>query len=231
MKATSFRGHNFLYLEEGLEPYWMFEGWEHERKSREFCLREGDVVIDTGACIGGWTIPAALIGKHVYAFEPNGEYAAVLRNNVNSNFIRNVDVIQKAVWDTDTMVRFNGWTVEEVRPSSEQLIQYINIAAIAGRMYHKPEPIMQGIRIDTFCHDIHPNFIKIDTEGGELHALAGAIETIRRDTPRLMVECHKEYNRGIVEEVRRAVLGINPDYKSQIIYENETQVAHLYFEI
>ena len=47
-KVTSFRGHEFKYLDEGIDNFSFFEGWKHERLSRE-CLMDGDVFIDVVA--------------------------------------------------------------------------------------------------------------------------------------------------------------------------------------
>lgn len=46
-------------------------------------IKSTDIVIDIGACIGGFTIPAAMVARHVYAVEPL--YADELRRNVVLN--------------------------------------------------------------------------------------------------------------------------------------------------
>ena len=46
--------------------------------------------------------------------------------------------------------------------------------------------------IDAFClaHKLKPNFIKIDIEGYEWHALRGARDTLARCRPLVLVEVH-----------------------------------------
>ncbi len=81
-----FRNHEYRYYrKQGPEPIFYFTGWTSEVKLREKCLRDGEVVYDVGAHIGGWTIPAAIIGKHVYSFEPNINCTNILGNNILLN--------------------------------------------------------------------------------------------------------------------------------------------------
>lgn len=227
-RSFAFRNHAVHYIEKGLEPYHMFEGWEHESKSRDYCLRDNDIVVDVGACIGGWAIPAAVIGKYVYAFEPNREYADILRLNIHANGLNNIEVIDKAVSDIDGLVPFDGWTIESETPTEAQVTQYANIARLAERDYEPAESTTPGIKLDTFCVNIKPDFIKIDVEGQELRVIAGAAQTLA-SKPRLMIEAHKEYDKDVVGKIERAIFDINPNYTMEIIYDNEWQVADLYF--
>jgi len=207
VKQTSFRGHRFNYLEEGLEPYYMFEGWEHERNSREHCLRDNDVFMDVGACNGGWSIPAALIAKQVYAFEPEPANARILCCNALINGLTNLAVINRAVWSKDGPVEFTGWNVQNGEGAT-------------------------AVTLDTFCdeNNIIPDFIKIDVEGAEFEVIEGAKFTIKTHRPRLMVEAHKEYNPNAAPLVEQRVMDLNPGYKMSVIFDNGWQVSHLYFE-
>ena len=84
--VSYFRGHKFEYYRlRGPEPIFYFTGWTSEVKLREKCLRDDEVVYDIGAHIGGWTIPAAIVGKHVYSFEPNKDCVQILNENILLN--------------------------------------------------------------------------------------------------------------------------------------------------
>ena len=61
-------------------------------------IRPDDIVLDIGACIGGFTVPAALRCAHVYAVEPL--YAGQLRENIAFNSLENVTVLEKAIAPT-----------------------------------------------------------------------------------------------------------------------------------
>ena len=208
MRATSFRGHKFNYLDEGPEPYDMFEGWTHEAKAREACLREGDVVIDVGACIGSWTIPAAIIGKHVYAFEPNKEYCMILGKNADLNGLQNIDLIPEVIWNKNTKVVYNNWIARNGESS---------------------RPMTYAITLDTFCKDKRPDFIKIDVESAELKVIEGAQNVIRDINPRILVEVHHQYN-ITDDQIVEAILSINQDYKHSIVAQDGTQTTHIHFE-
>ena len=55
-------------------------------------LRRDDRVVDVGAGIGAFSLPASLIASHVWAVEPY--YGKLLRRNVLENQVRNVDVLE-----------------------------------------------------------------------------------------------------------------------------------------
>ena len=68
-----------------------FYGFANERRSRNMVLpilRPNDVFIDVGACIGSWTIPAAVMGARVIAYEANPDAAVILESIAEMNSIR-----------------------------------------------------------------------------------------------------------------------------------------------
>jgi protein-L-isoaspartate O-methyltransferase len=85
-------------------------------------LREGMVAIDIGAHIGEYSMVAArLVGARgqVYAFEPQGSLAEVIRWNAAQNNLRNVSVWDQAVADHAGQVQFvadrrsmGGWIAQ-----------------------------------------------------------------------------------------------------------------------
>lgn len=58
-------------------------------------IREDDTVLDIGANIGSFTLPAAKVAKKVYAVEPM--FTETLKENVELNNFENVEVIDKAL--------------------------------------------------------------------------------------------------------------------------------------
>jgi hypothetical protein len=67
-------------------------------------------------------------------------------------------------------------------------------SGLRHRIYDRPDPRIQTIRVATSTLDaVIPAdqaiaFIKIDIEGGEYHALRGAVDTIRRSHPVIVFE-------------------------------------------
>jgi hypothetical protein len=70
----------------------MFEAWDRYRIDR---IRPEDTVLDLGANIGSFTLPAAKVARMVYAVEPL--FHEELRRNVELNRFDNVEVLPYAV--------------------------------------------------------------------------------------------------------------------------------------
>ena len=139
-------------------------------------VRKGDVVLDGGAHFGGFTRTALDRGaKLVVAIEIAPENIQVLRRNFAKEMeAGRVIVYKKGVWDKDaTMVleRKNHTWADQV--------------AAAG-----PGPSVEVTTIDRIVSELRlptVDFIKLDIEGAERNALAGASETLKRHRPRLAV--------------------------------------------
>jgi FkbM family methyltransferase len=69
-------------------------------------LRSGDAVIDLGAHLGTFAIPAATLGARVVAVEGSPRNAAVLRASRQQNGLENLDVIEVVVDDGIGEVEF-----------------------------------------------------------------------------------------------------------------------------
>ncbi len=140
-------------------------------------VKEGDTVVDIGAHIGYHTLTLAkLVGEKgkVYAFEPCPEIFELLKKNVNVNCYKNVILINKAVSNSTGKQRFY---VDKTGRNS-----LINSTSIK---------MTQAIEVDTIGLDdlnIKPNLIKMDVEGGEIKALKGMNNTIKKNQFVLITE-------------------------------------------
>ena len=65
-------------------------------------IRKDDIVIDIGASIGGFSIPASKKAKYVYAVEPMT--LDLLRKNILLNERKNIDVLDVALGDGKTAI-------------------------------------------------------------------------------------------------------------------------------
>lgn len=141
----------------------------------------GGVVYDLGANAGFYAIIAAkAVGPSgmVYAFEPSPKLCERIRENVASNAFNHVEVVQAAVFKTDGEVDFG--IVGDLSVSNS-----IRAAGDSGATR------VQAVRLDTFSPQHRPpNLILIDIEGAEIDALDGALRTIQRHQPVIMVEVH-----------------------------------------
>jgi FkbM family methyltransferase len=65
-------------------------------------IKEGDIIIDAGADIGLFSVLAAFKVKEknrVIAVEPEPNNLKILRENVELNYLKNVIIVPKALYD------------------------------------------------------------------------------------------------------------------------------------
>jgi len=114
-------------------------------------IREDDIVIDIGACIGGFSIPASKKAKHVYAVEPMTP--DMLRENILLNKRENIEGLEIALGDGKA-TRLE-WLGESKTIKTKTLSEIIS-----------------------FCGGC--DFLKIDCEGCEWNVKPEELEGIRR---------------------------------------------------
>lgn len=139
-------------------------------------LRPGDIALDLGAHIGYYTLLLARgvgdTGK-VYAFEPHPENAALLKRTVAESGYSFITVEQKAVWSETRNLPLaldpRGTVDHRTIPSIPDR-KTIHVQAVALDDYFPP-----GARVD---------FIKMDLQGAEGHALLG-MKRLLAEQPRL----------------------------------------------
>lgn len=105
--------------------------------------------------------------KRVYTFEP--EFLNYQCLDLNVMKVKNVVAKMAALGDSHSPVALTGW-----EPNC-------GAYEIAGR------GTIEQVRIDDLDLD-EVDFIQLDIQGYELHALKGAIETLNRYSPVLMIE-------------------------------------------
>jgi FkbM family methyltransferase len=157
----------------------------------EFCLlskvlEPGMTFVDVGANMGLYSLYAAsrvsATGR-VLAIEPSRREMATLKSNVELNQLMNVTIRQVAVSDQVAEVEL---LVAAARNSGH------NTLGAFG--YNTPldhRETIQSQRLDQIVQTeglqkIH--VIKMDIEGAELRALRGAVDTLQRDHPLVLLE-------------------------------------------
>src|SRR4051812_11613752 len=135
-------------------------------------LRPADLFVDIGANVGSYTILAgAAVGSNCIAFEPVPATFAALVENVRLNHIDSrADCINAAVGDTEGTITFtsDADTVNHVVASNERTSAALDVPV------HTLDGVLQGKR---------PALLKIDVEGYETPAIAGARQTIAGEDP------------------------------------------------
>jgi FkbM family methyltransferase len=150
-----------------------------------FKIKEGDVVIDVGANYGSYTLWALARGAgFVLAFEPNEFLYNSLKNNIElNNWYLRTNVYKKGLWNDEGLIKYSMNKLSTVIAGQNDKIEKIEITTL--------DKFIQQIRFEKI------DWIKIDVDGGELEVLQGAIETIKKYKPRLLIELHNFIDKDI----------------------------------
>ena len=116
-------------------------------------IRETDIVLDIGACVGGFTLEVHNRVKHVYAVEPL--FTDELCANIKLNHAKNVAIFTCALGEPDTMQHI-GFVDKTNSTPCKSLSELIEL-----------------------CGG-HVDVLKLDCEGGEWHIKPHELEGIRR---------------------------------------------------
>jgi FkbM family methyltransferase len=129
-------------------------------------VRPGQVAIDLGANIGYFTL---LLGRQVgpagrvYAFEPDSTNFELLTRNVELNGYSNVTLVPSAVWSETGPLRL--YLSDDNRGDHR----------VYDTAEERPSVAIDAVRLDDYLADdaLVADFIKMDVQGAELHALEG----------------------------------------------------------
>jgi FkbM family methyltransferase len=195
-KGTYFDGVSLIgYLM--AEHEWM------ERSTPERQVKPGNIVLDCGAHVGIFTHSALRHGaSKVLAFEIDPVNLECLRRNFAAEIAAGlVVVVPKGVWSSEGVLPFQVSTVN---------------SGMGSLVFSDPkaETIQVPLdRIDKMVAEIgvpRVDFIKMDIEGAEREALAGASRTLARYKPTLALDSyHRPDDPQVLPRVIRAA---NPAY-------------------
>jgi FkbM family methyltransferase len=174
------------------------KSWETQtRAAWAELVAPGELVLDVGAYTGIYSIASALMGAHVMAIEPHpGNYARLLMNcALNSTRIQALPVAASNENATQLlcMKRAEGLCDTASISYSDRM------AVIDKGEYGIAIPCK---RIDDIAaSDTRVALIKIDVERHERAVLVGALETIYRHKPAVIVETLGEAERQEVDAI------------------------------
>lgn len=167
-------------------------------------LRPGSVFIDVGAHIGRYTLLASkLVGPQglVIALEPVPENFATLHSNIKENNINNVIALPLACGKTNR-------PIEILVPPGRSGATSKNLPHFTGLPLKGKTRRVTAVKLDTLLLDIlrlkKVDVIKIDVEGAEIEVLEGAIDTLRKFKPKLIIEI-RQTTRPIVTHILESI--------------------------
>lgn len=160
----------------------LWESWLTVFMARR--IQPGMSVVDIGANHGYYTLMFAdLVGPEgrVAAIEPSPRMVELLKRSVAVNGFSNRVTIHECA-----AVSEDGVELTLITPDHEPKNAHIVPASYAG---HSESISVQGSRLETLLHDWpRIDFMKIDVEGAEEAALAGAWPILERDRPDVLLE-------------------------------------------
>jgi FkbM family methyltransferase len=161
-------------------------GYE-EWLARKSCLpgfvevQPGDVVVDCGAYVGGFSLSAAKLAREVHAFEPDAKNALCARRNLAG--LSNVHVLECGLYDRSDEMQLNisASSVEHslLQPDDDTVVETRLIPVVSLADYARRNAIEQF------------DFVKIEAEGTELEVFDG-LEDMRPS--RLAIDVSPERN-------------------------------------
>jgi FkbM family methyltransferase len=157
--------HNSVATEAAYDSNWHFlNAW----------VRPGDIFFDLGANIGTITIPAAVNGATVHAFELLDANVRHIARSVQRNALSSIFITVCAISDKDGLAGLGGISAwGTVVPNA-----LISIPTVVIDNYVQRRAVSVV------------DLMKIDVEGSEKGALYGASKLIERDHPDIVIECN-----------------------------------------
>jgi len=145
-----------------------------------YAVRPGDVVLDCGANVGVWTRVALDRGAGlVVAFEPAPENIESYRRNFQEQIAAGrVVLVPKGVWDKEDVL------VLRRDPTNSAADSFVMLEGAADTVR---APLTTIDRVVAELKLPRVDYIKMDIEGAETRAIAGARETIEKFHPRLSI--------------------------------------------
>ena len=170
--------------------------------------KEGDVVIDCGACWGDTTIEfASSVGESgkVYTYEFLPFNLNILKKNIslNESLSNRIEIVNQAVWNESKKTMFYKDDGPGTRVSSSKFVGY--------------EGTVKTLSIDNLVAKENiskVSLIKMDIEGAEPYALEGAVKTIKKFRPNLAISIY--HNMDDFSQIAPWIANLGVDYKFHI---------------
>jgi FkbM family methyltransferase len=176
------------------------------------CVAKGAIVVDVGANVGIYTLESAiLVGStgRVISIEPAPTNARSLQKNIELNRLTNVTLFEVAAGDTVCSAKLS-------LASGGNLGMFS--LATAG---DDTSCNVEVRRIDDLIEQSGVNSVslmKMDIEGSEYRGLRGAIRTLRRFRPVILIELNEEALRSCQSSINEVIeLLAELDYRGWII--------------
>lgn len=155
---------------------------------KHYSPKPGDIVIDGGAWKGHFSIILArLVGEQgrVIAIEPQARMSRRLENRLKRLKLQNVVVLNRGLYSDDTEKEFGEKTASSFSVMNDKSDINANRSIIR---LSKLDTIADEQNLDSIA------FVKMDIEGAEIEALAGASEVLNNNNLQLAIASYHFLN-------------------------------------
>ena len=164
--------------------------------------------IDVGANVGVHTYYLARWTRHVYAYEPNPLMARRLRNARLPNVtVSSIALSDRAGEATLFIPRIHGHEADPYGSLEEPPGQPGSSSAPGSGPDAVREYRVLTRTLDSERHEAI-GLLKIDVEGHEAAVIEGAVETLRRHRPTLLVELEQRHSAADIRDVIDRILAV-----------------------
>jgi FkbM family methyltransferase len=162
-------------------------------------IKPGYVCIDIGANMGYYsTFLSRLAGSEgkVYSVEPIPMFVDLLKLNLRSTGIRNVEVLPYALGEKNTTVKMGT-------PLVDGLIHHgmTKVASLSDEKYAQEYNVEMKVPDELFSNLTRLDFIKCDIEGYEHYVFSNMVNTITKFKPMIQTELNDAAGRQKVVEL------------------------------
>jgi FkbM family methyltransferase len=143
------------------------------------------VFYDIGANYGYYCLKFSPHASHIYALEPTSQASHILLKNIQKNNLENVTFYKLGLSDKPGSMNINLYSSSGSNSLFSRELSTDNLVKLVG------QEVVNLVSLDDLIRDKKlnpPDLIKIDIEGGELYALKGAREAIKKYQPALVIE-------------------------------------------
>jgi FkbM family methyltransferase len=130
-------------------------------------------IIDGGSNIGLAIVywKTLFPDSHIIGFEPDDNVFNVLDYNIKTLKLKNVEIVNKGLWDSDTTLYFSPDGSDGGRVSSAETTTKIEVISLKNYLYNKVD------------------FLKLDIEGAEIKVLVDCSEYLK-NVGNIFIEYH-----------------------------------------
>jgi FkbM family methyltransferase len=198
-------GHNLkiFFIKNGILTDFILQQYNYNEIVK---VEKGDVVMDCGGCWGDTAMYFASLGaESVYSFEFIPSNIGIFEKNINMNpqYKNVVNIVNSPVFDKDGV----EMSYLDRGPAS----------IVAGVDKYDCKTVTVSIDGIVDKNNLKKvDFIKMDIEGAEIHALTGAKNTIKKFKPKLAISVYHKSDDLIT--IPKLINSIRDDYKFYFDY-------------